>query len=91
MDIRFYWIHGYLDTLHIKFFHYPDFGYPIQVSRYFWILFLNYRTWKKGNQTQVLRLFSMFILSIDKVRFMIKKKYRLFLAIATSSMVISHL
>jgi hypothetical protein len=32
MDIRFLWIHGYLDTLDIKFFHYPYFGYPIQVS-----------------------------------------------------------
>merc|ERR1712051_426774 len=39
MDIRFLWIHGYLDTLDINFFHYPDFGYPIQVSGYFWILF----------------------------------------------------
>ena len=64
MDIHFLWIHGYLDTLDIKFFHYPDFGYPIQVSGYFWILFLSYCTWKKGNQFQVLRLFSMFILSI---------------------------
>jgi hypothetical protein len=26
MDISFLWIHGYLDTLDIKFFHYPDFG-----------------------------------------------------------------
>ena len=64
MDIHFLWIHGYLDTLDIKFFHYPDFGYPIQVSGYLWILFLSYCTWKKGNQIQVLRLFSMFILSI---------------------------
>ena len=39
MDISFLWIHGYLDTLDINFFHYPYFGYPIQVSRYFWILF----------------------------------------------------
>ena len=39
MDIRFFWIHGYLDTLDINFFHYPDFGYPIQVSGYFWIIF----------------------------------------------------
>ena len=39
MDISFLWIHGYLDTLDINFFHYPYFGYPIQVSGYFWILF----------------------------------------------------
>ena len=64
MDIHFLWIHGYLDTLDIKFFHYLDFGYPIQVSGYFWILFLSYCTWEKGKQIQVLRLFSMFILSI---------------------------
>ena len=32
MDIHLLWIHGYLDTLDINFFHYPDFGYPIQVS-----------------------------------------------------------
>ena len=56
MDIHFVWINGYLDTLDIKFFHYPDFGYPIQVSGYFWILFLNYRMLEKGNQIQVLRL-----------------------------------
>ena len=58
MDIHFLWIHGYLDTLDIKFFHYPDFGYPIQVSGYFWILFV-----EKGNQIQVLRLISLFTLS----------------------------
>jgi hypothetical protein len=28
-----------LDTLDINFFHHPDFGYPIQVSGYFWIIF----------------------------------------------------
>ena len=41
MDIYFLWLHGYLDTLDIRFFRYPHFGYPIQVSGYFWILFLN--------------------------------------------------
>ena len=40
MDIRFLWIHGCLDTLDIKFFHYPDFGYPIQLSGYFWIVYI---------------------------------------------------
>ena len=64
MDIRFLWIHGYLDTLDIKFFNYPDFGYPIQVSGYFWILFFKLQEVEKGNLIQVLRLCSMFILSI---------------------------
>ena len=51
------WIHGYQFSLDTWIFGY--FGYPIQVSGYFWILFSSYCTWEKGNQIQGLRLCSM--------------------------------
>ena len=56
MDISFLWIHGYLDTLDINFFHYPDFGYPIQVSGYFWILFLNYHNVEKRQSNSSVKI-----------------------------------
>ena len=74
------WIHGYqfsLDTCILGYFGYQIFSLSILWISYPSILifldtFLNYRTWKKGNQIQGLRLYFMFILSIDKIRFMSK-------------------
>ena len=53
MDIHFLWIHGYLDTLDINSFHYPDFGYPIQISGYFWIIFLTAVRGKRQSNSSV--------------------------------------
>jgi hypothetical protein len=81
------WIHGYLDTWISVFFGYMD-TWILWISNFFIIHILDilskypdifgyfFKTivhGKKGNQTQVLRIFSMFILSIGKIRFMIKK------------------
>jgi hypothetical protein len=65
MDIRFHWIHGYFDTLDIKFFSLSRFWIPYPSIRIFLDTFFKTTVrGKKGNQIQMLRLCSMFILSI---------------------------
>ena len=83
LDIMHTWIHGYLDTWISIFFGYMD-TWILWISNFFIIqildilskypdifgyFFLSYHTWKKGNQIQVWRLCSVFILSIDFLAF----------------------
>jgi hypothetical protein len=100
LDIVDKWIHGYLDTWISVFFGYMG-TWILWISIFFIIhildilskypdifgYFFKVPNVKKGNQIQLLRLFSMFFLSIDKIRF--KSKDRLLLVSKDLSMKVS--